>query len=79
MILCAPMVPIRAPIKKQELSTPTAKELSLFSFKITPMELTIKALPANKNVILAKSAVMDLMIFFGLISSYIQHKNKNTY
>lgn len=49
----------------------TAKELSPFSFNITPIELTIKALPANKNAIPAKSAVIDLIIFFGLILFYI--------
>lgn len=66
------MVPTRAPIKKQELTTPTAKELSPFSFNITPIELTIKALPANKNAIPAKSAVIDLIIFWTHTFLYIK-------
>lgn len=58
--------------KKQELTTPTAKELSPFSFNITPIELTIKALPANKNAIPAKSAVIDLIIFLDSYFLYIK-------
>ena len=72
MMRCDEMVLIIAPTKKQEPISPINTSPTLICFKITPTELTMRALPMKTNAIPTKSAVIDLMVRFELIIFFLK-------